>query len=109
VGHPRRQIFAEYGLIKGVNDSMEAAEELAHYLQGLRVRLNLIPYNPQSRILFFPPEDEQVEAFAQKMRKLGYQTFIRQTKGQKIMAACGQLGRKSRRHLSKEVYCKTKK
>jgi 23S rRNA (adenine2503-C2)-methyltransferase len=46
--HPRREIFAEYVLIKGINDSLEAADELAHYLEGLRVRVNLIPYNPRA-------------------------------------------------------------
>lgn len=90
--HPRREIFAEYVLIKGINDSLEAADELAHYLEGLRVRVNLIPYNPQSRGVFQPPEEEGIDAFAQKLRDKGYQTYLRTAKGQRIMAACGQLG-----------------
>ena len=90
--HPRREIFAEYVLIKGINDSLEAADELAHYLEGLRVRVNLIPYNPQSRGVFQPPEEEGIDAFAQKLRDRGYQTYLRTAKGQRIMAACGQLG-----------------
>ncbi len=90
--HPRRAILAEYVLIQGVNDSLEQARQLAKYLEGLRVKLNLIPYNPQTRDRFAPPELETREAFLSEMRALGVQTLLRGTKGQKIMAACGQLG-----------------
>ena len=39
--HPRRQILVEYVLLEGVNDSMECADLLANYLQGLKVKVNL--------------------------------------------------------------------
>lgn len=90
--HARRQIFIEYVLMKGVNDTLECADELARYLQGLSVKVNLIPYNPQTKDRFAPPGPEVVDAFAQRMREWGYLTFLRTTKGQKIQAACGQLG-----------------
>lgn len=90
--HPRRRILAEYVLIAGKTDSLENADELAAYLRGLRLTLNLIPYNPQSRDRFTPPSDETIDAFASRMRAHGYLTFVRGTKGQRIMAACGQLG-----------------
>lgn len=98
--HPRRQIFVEYVLLKGINDSLEAADLLADYLRGLKVKVNLIPYNPQSRDRFAPPEPEVVDAFSERMRKAGYLTMVRQTKGQKIMAACGQLGNLQLRYLN---------
>lgn len=90
--HPRREILIEYVLLKDVNDSLESADALAKYLQGLRVKVNLIPYNPQTRDRFAPPTIEQREAFLKQMRTHGYQTLLRGTKGQKIKAACGQLG-----------------
>jgi 23S rRNA (adenine2503-C2)-methyltransferase len=90
--HPRREILIEYVLLKGINDSLEDADILASYLSGLRVKVNLIPYNPQMRDRFAPPEIAQREAYLQRMRQLGYQTLLRRTKGQQIMAACGQLG-----------------
>lgn len=93
--HPRRQILIEYVLLKGVNDSLECAEELADYLEGLNVKVNLIPYNHQSRERFAPPEEDEVRAFYSRMRARGYPTFFRQSKGRQIMAACGQLGKKS--------------
>jgi 23S rRNA (adenine2503-C2)-methyltransferase len=90
--HPRREILIEYVLLKGINDSLDNADELAEYLRDLKVKVNLIPYNPQSRDRFAPPEEEQREAFLKRMRSHGYQTLLRGTKGQQIMAACGQLG-----------------
>lgn len=90
--HPRRKIFIEYVLLRGVNDSIEAAEQLARYLEGIKVKVNLIPYNPQSRDRFAPPDEETTERFWQHLKKRGFQTLLRQTKGQKIRAACGQLG-----------------
>lgn len=90
--HPRRRILIEYVLIKGKTDGLADAEALALYLRDLKVTVNLIPYNPQSRGCFAPPEPEQVDAFLKRMKEHGFLTFVRGTKGQKIMAACGQLG-----------------
>lgn len=90
--HPRKQIFIEYVLLRGINDGREHADLLADYLRGLKVKVNLIPYNPQTRDRFAPPDQETLEIFLQRMRTLGYLTLLRQKKGQKIMAACGQLG-----------------
>lgn len=102
--HPRRRILAEYILIAGKTDSLEDADELAEYLRNLRLTVNLIPYNPQSRDCFSPPSAEQIEAFAARMRAHGYLTFVRGTKGQQIMAACGQLGNiKLRKALSRKA------
>ncbi|MCE5319252.1 MAG: 23S rRNA (adenine(2503)-C(2))-methyltransferase RlmN [Parachlamydia sp.] len=87
-----RQILAAYVLLKGVNDTLEDADRLADYLRGLDVKINLIPYNPQSRDRFAPPETEVVEAFGERLRAHGHETLFRRTKGRPIMAGCGQLG-----------------
>ena len=97
--HPRREIFIEYVLMKGINDSLTDADQLALYLEGLRVKVNLIPYNPQRRDRFLPSDEEQREAFLQRLRDKGFHTLLRGTKGQKIMAACGQLGNVEMRRL----------
>lgn len=88
----RRSILIEYVLMGGMTDSLEAADELAEYLRGLPVKVNLIPYNAQEPDPYDPPRAESVEAFAERMRLHGYSTLLRKTKGDKIMAACGQLG-----------------
>ncbi len=90
--HPRRKILVEYVLLKGINDSLESADELAAYLEGLKVKVNLIPYNAQFQDRFAPPDQEQLDNFLKRMREKGYQTLLRQNKGNAIMAACGQLG-----------------
>jgi 23S rRNA (adenine2503-C2)-methyltransferase len=99
-----REILIAYVLLRDVNDSLEYANELAKYVEGLKVKINLIPYNPQSRDRFQPPEKEVIEQFAKRLREHGLYTLLRVTKGKDIMAACGQLGnlelRKKMRLLS---------
>lgn len=90
--HPRREIFIEYVLLGGINTSLEAAEKLSLYLEGLRVRINLIPYNPQSWDRFSPPDNQTTQNFISHLRAKGYRVLLRQPKGRDIMAACGQLG-----------------
>ena len=91
---PRRKILIGYVLLKGINDSISDAEALADYLDGLKCKVNIIPYNPQQRDRFAPPEQGTIEAFLAHLRLRGLRTLLRGTKGQKIMAACGQLGNK---------------
>jgi 23S rRNA (adenine2503-C2)-methyltransferase len=90
--NPRRQILAEYVLLKEINDGIENADALANYLSGLNVKVNLIPYNAQSSSRFMPPSREVQQAFMRRLREKGYQTLLRHHKGRQIMAACGQLG-----------------
>jgi 23S rRNA (adenine2503-C2)-methyltransferase len=87
-----RQILIAYVLFKGENDTLDHADRLAHYLLGLNVKVNLIPYNPQTRSRYEAPDLETLDAFAARLRGHGYRTLLRLTKGQGIMAACGQLG-----------------
>ena len=87
-----REILVAYVLLKDVNDTLEHADLLARYLEGLDVKVNVIPYNPQSRDRFSPPEEAVIEEFTQHLRSKGLYTLRRVTKGRDIMAACGQLG-----------------
>lgn len=102
-----RQILAAYVLLKDCNDSLEHADQLAHYLKGLDVKVNLIPYNPQSKDRYQPPEEDKIEAFLARLRSHGYTTLLRVTKGREIMAGCGQLGnlqlRKNLIQLAKNI------
>lgn len=99
--HPRRAVFIEYVLLKGITDHLEAADQLAEYLRGLRVKVNLIPYNPQNPDRYEAPETATLEAFAERMRGHGYHTLLRITKGRQIMAACGQLGTGKRLEIAR--------
>lgn len=90
--HTGRQILIAYVLMKDENDQLEHADQLAVYLKGLSVKINVIPYNAQSHDRYQASSSETIDAFMQRLRQHGYSTLLRQTKGQKIMAACGQLG-----------------
>jgi 23S rRNA (adenine2503-C2)-methyltransferase len=85
-------LFIEYVLIKEVNDAPEHASQLADYLRGLPVRLNLIPYNPRRESPYQAPTSDDVERFRQLL--VGQRIFVRlrTSKGAPIQAACGQLG-----------------
>ncbi|HKQ46643.1 MAG TPA: 23S rRNA (adenine(2503)-C(2))-methyltransferase RlmN [Phycisphaerae bacterium] len=86
-------VLIEYVLLGGVNDAPEHAEELADYLRGLRTCVNLIPWNPCEGLPFEPPAEANVIRFQETLMRLGQLTFRRNTKGQRAMAACGQLGK----------------
>jgi 23S rRNA (adenine2503-C2)-methyltransferase len=85
-------LLIEYVLIKGINDRPEHAVQLARYLRGLTVKLNLIPYNPRRRSPFEAPDGKDVERFHRQLIDQGVFVRLRRSKGHRIRAACGQLG-----------------
>jgi 23S rRNA (adenine2503-C2)-methyltransferase len=92
---PRRRIFFEYVLLKGVNDSPEDAKRLVKLVRGIRCKINLIPFNEFPGSLFRQPEDESVLQFQTILLSANLTAFIRKSKGRDILAACGQLAAKS--------------
>ncbi|RJR32546.1 MAG: 23S rRNA (adenine(2503)-C(2))-methyltransferase RlmN [Desulfobacteraceae bacterium] len=89
-------IFIEYVLLKGINDLREDAEELAGYLNGLPVRVNVIPYNPSGVNSYAAPSREDVQRFCGWLVEERLFVRPRRSRGQDIMAACGQLGAAAR-------------
>jgi 23S rRNA (adenine2503-C2)-methyltransferase len=85
-------LFVEYVLIKGVNDSQADVEALADFVAPLSVRINVIPYNPQAHDSFQPPTSNQFNQFCDALIEKKLYVRKRATKGQGVMAACGQLG-----------------
>ena len=86
-----RRITFAYVLLKDVNDAPAQARQLAKLLAGLRVKINLIPFNPHARLPFAPPAEDRILAFQEILRKKNYAVFIRESRGQEIAAACGHL------------------
>ena len=84
--------FIEYVLLAGVNDSQDDARQLAAYLEGLPVRVNVIPYNGGSSRLFVTPAEDHVRRFCDWLTAAGLFVRRRQPRGRNVMAACGQLG-----------------
>ena len=88
-------LFIEYVLFQGVNDQQEHARTLAQYLSPMKVKLNLISYNPATGSGLRPPSAEAYERFHAWL--VAENVFVRRRgeKGGRIMAACGQLGGKN--------------
>ncbi len=86
-----RRITFAYVLLAGVNDSPAQARQLARILQGFRAKINLIPFNPDPRLPFSPPPWERVQQFQEILQQAHYTVLIRESRGQEIAAACGQL------------------
>jgi len=88
---PRRQIFFEYILIKGVNDSRADARELVRILHGVRCKVNLMSYNPSPGLPYERPDWDTVLAFQKTLSNSGIRAIVRKSRGQDVLAACGQL------------------
>ena len=83
-------------MIKGVNDDLKYAKELAEVLKGLLSYVNLIPINEITENEYKKSNMETVNEFARELNKYGVQTTIRRELGSDIDAACGQLRNKNR-------------
>lgn len=92
-----REITLEYTLLRGVNDRVEHARELAdvvwrmHKQAGGRANVNLIRYNEVGGMPFERPATEDVHRFQEALRGTGINAHIRASRGRDIAAACGQL------------------
>ncbi|GAB3222745.1 23S rRNA (adenine(2503)-C(2))-methyltransferase RlmN [Glycomyces halotolerans] len=87
----KRRVSIEYAMIRDVNDQPWRADLLGELLAGKLVHVNLIPLNPTpgSR---WDASPKPVEAeFVRRLRNAGVPTTVRDTRGQEIDGACGQL------------------
>ncbi len=96
-----RRISFEYTLIRGKNDSVAAAEQLASVLNSrlrsrtdaMPIHVNLIPVNPVEETGFDRSDDKAIKAFAATLEKKGIRATVRRKLGADINASCGQLRR----------------
>ena len=86
-----RRITFEYVMLKDVNDSIDDARELVRLLRPIPSKINLIPFNPWPGSHHQCSSTDTLNKFAEHLRDNGYPSPIRATRGQDIMAACGQL------------------
>ena len=85
-------VWIEVVLLAGVNDSLQHAQQLIEFCEGLRVEVNLIAYNSTAvQQQFRSTKREQRELFAAKLREAGIRTTLRNSLGASSEAACGQL------------------
>ncbi|MBV5317471.1 MAG: 23S rRNA (adenine(2503)-C(2))-methyltransferase RlmN [Desulfobulbaceae bacterium] len=87
----RKRIMFEYTLLDGINDTDADAEQLAALLRDLPCKINLLAANPVADSAFQSPAAAKVLRFQQILRNHGFTVLIRQSRGEDISAACGQL------------------
>jgi 23S rRNA (adenine2503-C2)-methyltransferase len=85
----RRNVFVEYVMLGGVNDTPAQARELAVLLDSACFKVNLIPYNPTG--LYEGSSREAISRFKSVLDRAGIPATVRLTRGRDIEAACGQL------------------
>ncbi|HSW70031.1 MAG TPA: 23S rRNA (adenine(2503)-C(2))-methyltransferase RlmN [Gammaproteobacteria bacterium] len=106
----RRYVTMEYVMLAGVNDSPEHARELIRLLNGVRAKVNLIPFNPFPNTIYQRSDAKTIDAFREKLMNAGINAITRKTRGDGIDAACGQLvgqvkdrTRRSEKYRTKKV------
>jgi len=88
-----RKITFEYILLKGVNDSDEDALNLVKLIKKYQIpaKVNLIPFNPWPGSSYERPNKDRVAKFSKLIFDSGISAPVRTTRGEDILAACGQL------------------
>lgn len=97
-----KRITFEYTMIRGVNDDLRLAPKLAELAAQARAFVNLIPYNPIPYKDWEPSGPETLEEFSRILEERGVSVAIRETRGQDIDAACGQLRAHTLVQISRE-------
>lgn len=110
VGQQRRHITVEYVMLDGINDSIQDAKDLVRLLKDLPNKINLIPFNPFPGTHYKCSSRNQIVRFQQYLIDQGLVATVRKTRGDDIVAACGQLAgevqdksRRSERMRAQEV------
>src|ERR1700689_527634 len=87
----RDRVTFEYVMLAGINDSADDARRLVRLLGQLKAKVNLIIFNPFPGARFAPSTRAAVEGFQAILRQGNLTATIRESRGQDIAAACGQL------------------
>ncbi|GAB3696959.1 dual-specificity RNA methyltransferase RlmN [Mariniluteicoccus flavus] len=91
----KRRVSIEYALIKDINDQAHRADLLARKLRARGdwgwVHVNLIPLNPTPGSIWTASRREDEREFVRRLEAHGVPATVRDTRGQEIDGACGQL------------------
>ena len=87
-----RPIMFEYAIMQDINDTAEDAKEIIKLLKNINCKINIIPYNYTYGV-YKRPNNDTIEKFISILNSNNnnLKVFIRNSKGQDIDAACGQL------------------
>jgi len=88
---PRDFLTFEYVMLEGVNDSVQQARELVALVRDLPCKFNLIPFNPFPNAPYRRSAPDAIRRFSEVLMRADIVTTTRKTRGDDILAACGQL------------------
>ena len=86
----------EYALIRGVNDTEDELGALCDFCRDNLAHVNIIQLNEVKGSRFQPSSDARAGEFVRRLANVGVEATIRQSRGQDIDAACGQLKQRMR-------------
>jgi len=96
-----RTTMLEFALIDGVNDADDDADAIVEFVrvlydrvEGIKVVVNLIPFNDIGHPTFRKPSLDSVRRFQNRLVQNKVFTYVRTTRGDDESAACGQLATK---------------
>ncbi|KRB77289.1 23S rRNA (adenine(2503)-C2)-methyltransferase [Nocardioides sp. Root190] len=90
----KRRVSIEYAMMRGINDQAWRADLLGDVLNERGhgwVHVNLIPLNEVPGSQYTRSFDKDTDEFVRRLEAKGVSTTIRDTRGDEIDAACGQL------------------
>lgn len=87
----QRHITLEYVLLDGINDQQEDLNALIAFVNPEHERVNLIQFNAFPGSPYKGTSKNHMREFAQELISKGIRATVRRSRGDDIMAACGQL------------------
>lgn len=95
-----QKLTIEYILIQNVNISLADAKALVQFLQGLRAKVNLIPFNAHPGLDYERAEEPEILAFQQYLSSRSIPAPVRYSRGLEVSGGCGQLAAKTEGQLA---------
>ena len=86
-----KRFTLEYVMLHDQNTDGKAAKQLADFIRGLDVVVNLIPWNPAAELPWETPGRKEIDAFIRELDLLGVPYTRRFSRGRGVNGACGQL------------------
>ena len=81
----------QWTLLDGINDSDAELARMVKLLVGKYAVMNFIPFNEVDGLTYRRPSAERIADMAIRLNKQGIYTRVRDSAGQEIEGACGQL------------------
>ncbi|HEX7319233.1 MAG TPA: 23S rRNA (adenine(2503)-C(2))-methyltransferase RlmN [bacterium] len=87
----KHMVTFEYVVIDGINDRVRDARLLLRLLKNIPSKINLIPYNQHPSLPYKTPTLSKLEQIEQVLMDSKHAVTTRKSRGQEILAGCGQL------------------